>query len=342
MSAGGSGWPTGATCVALSGGVGGAKLALGLSHVVPPENLTIVANVGDDFEHLGLRICPDLDTLMYTLSGLNDEERGWGLAGETWRCMEALGRLGGETWFNLGDADLATHLERTRRLAEGQSLTEVTRTLCRTLGIGPRILPASDDDVRTVVLTRNGPLAFQHYFVRERCAPEVTGFTFEGAETARPSSEVLEALADPSLAAIVVCPSNPFISIDPILAVPGMREALRSASAPVVAIAPVVAGDAIKGPTAKMMRELGMAVDATTPARRYRDLLAGYVVDRADADLRPALEADGLHVLATGTVMRSLEDRVRLAREVADFVLTLGQDPACSNSSPSRKPGSAS
>jgi len=322
----GGGWPEGATCVALSGGVGGAKLALGLSHVVPPENLTIVANVGDDFEHLGLRICPDIDTLMYTLSGLADQERGWGLAGETWRCMEALGRLGGETWFNLGDADLATHLERSRRLHRGECLTEVTGALCRSLNVGPSILPATDDRLRTIVQTDRGPLGFQHYFVRERCVPEVTGFTFEGAETARLSAEVSKAMTDPRLAAVVICPSNPFISIDPILAVPGMRDALRAVSAPVIAVAPVVAGEAIKGPTAKMMQELGLPVDASTPALRYRDLLAGYVVDDADADLAPAIEGEGVAVLSTGTVMRSLEDRVRLARAVMDFALNLPRD----------------
>lgn len=320
------GWPEGATCVALSGGVGGAKLALGLAHVVPPENLTIIANVGDDFEHLGLRVCPDIDTLMYTLSGLADQERGWGLAGETWRCMEALGRLGGETWFNLGDADLATHLERSQRLQRGESLTEATQALCRALGVRPTILPATDGRLRTIVQTDRGPLGFQHYFVRERCAPEVTGFTFEGAETTSLPADVSKALTDPRLAVVVVCPSNPFISVDPILAVPGMREALQACSAPVVAVAPVVAGEAIKGPTAKMMRELGLPVDASTPASRYRDLLAGYVVDDADADLAPAIEAGGVAVLSTGTVMRSLGDRVRLARAVTDFALNLPRD----------------
>ena len=216
-----------ASYVALSGGVGGAKLALGLCDVLEdPSRLTVVANTGDDFEHLGLKVCPDLDTLTYTLSGLANEETGWGRAGESGAFMEALGALGGETWFFLGDKDLAIHVERTRRLQAGESLSAVTAALCARLGVPARIVPMSDDPVPTVVETPEGPLAFQHYFVRERCRPAVLGFRYEGAERARPCAAFVDALAAPDLGAVVVCPSNPYISIDPILAVPGVRAAL--------------------------------------------------------------------------------------------------------------------
>src|SRR5690606_4706911 len=257
--------------LALSGGIGGAKLALGLAQVLTADELVIAANPGDDFEHLGLTICPDLDTLTYTLSGLSDTERGWGRQGEGWNFMAALGELGGETWFNLGDRDLALHAERTRRLRAGESLSEVTAALCSRLGIGPRIVPATDQPVRTVVETPDGPLPFQHYFVRLRCEPVVTGFRFEGAAAARPSPALAQALADPHLRAVVICPSNPFISIDPILAIPGVTEALRQVAAPVVAVSPVVGGAAVKGPTAKMLSELGFEVSAATVARHYAE-----------------------------------------------------------------------
>ena len=301
---------------ALSGGVGGAKLALGLSKLLPPADLTIVANVGDDFEHLGLYVAPDLDTLMYTLAGLSNPETGWGQAGESWNFLAALGELGGETWFRLGDRDLATHVERTRRLRSGETLSRATAALCAGLGVASRILPASDQKVRTLVQTAQGPLAFQHYFVRERCAPAVTGFVFEGAAAARPAPGVLAALSDPALGAVVICPSNPFISIDPILAVPGLAAALREAPAPVIAVSPIVGGDALKGPTAKMMRELGLPSSAAAVARHYGDLLDGFVLDTADAALAPEIEAAGLPVLATDTVMRTLEDRIALTRAV--------------------------
>ena len=232
-----------ASYVALSGGVGGAKLALGLCDVLEdPGRLTVVANTGDDFEHLGLQVCPDLDTLTYTLAGLANEETGWGRAGESGAFMEALGALGGETWFFLGDKDLAIHVERTRRLRAGESLSTVTSALCTRLGIRARIVPMSDDPVPTVVETPEGPLAFQHYFVRERCRPKVRGFRHEGAERARPAPRSSTPLAAPDLGAVIVCPSNPYISIDPILAVPGVRAALAACEAPVIAVSPSSAG----------------------------------------------------------------------------------------------------
>ncbi len=309
--------------VALSGGVGGAKLALGLANMLPPEDLTIIANTGDDFEHLGLTICPDIDTLTYTLAGVSNPETGWGRDGETWQFMTSLDALGGETWFQLGDRDLATHVERSRRLAAGETLTDITEDFSRRLGIGPCILPMSDTPVRTVVETPDGPLPFQHYFVRERCAPVVTGFRFDGAADARPAPGIAEALADGNLGAIVICPSNPFISIDPIFAVPGLRDMLAAAKAPVVAVSPIVGGKALKGPTAKMMTELGLDSDAVAVARHYGDLLDGFVLDGSDADSEDAVRALGVDVLVTGTVMQTLADKERLAREVLAFSATL-------------------
>ncbi len=235
------------TVVALSGGVGGAKLALGLARIVPPEALTVIANVGDDFEHLGLAISPDIDTLTYVLAGLDDTARGWGRRGESWAFMAALAELGGESWFNLGDRDLALHVERTRRLRAGETLSQVTADIARRLGIGPRILPASDDPVRTVVDTADGPLAFQHYFVREQCRPAVRGFRYDGADRARAQPEALAALAAPDLQAVVICPSNPYISVDPILAIPALRRALADCAAPVVAVSPIVGGSGAQG-----------------------------------------------------------------------------------------------
>jgi LPPG:FO 2-phospho-L-lactate transferase len=311
------------TCVALSGGVGGAKLALGLSRILAPAQLDVIVNTGDDFEHLGLTICPDLDTLTYTLAGLNNTETGWGRAGETWTFMASLRALGGESWFQLGDGDLAIHVERTRRLAAGEPLSRVTAELTARLGIELSVIPMSDEPVRTFVETAAGALAFQHYFVRDQCAPEVTGFEFRGAKTATPSPMALGALADPALDAVVICPSNPFISIDPILAVPGLRGAIEDAAAPVIAVSPIVGGKAIKGPTAKMMLELGVTQSAASVARHYDGLIDGFVLDSEDAASGDEIRALGLDVLTTNTVMQSLEDRVSLAANVLEFATKL-------------------
>jgi LPPG:FO 2-phospho-L-lactate transferase len=303
------------TVLALSGGVGGAKLALGLYRVLPPEALTVVANIGDDFEHLGLTICPDLDTLLYTLSNEANPELGWGRRGETWTFMSALEKLGGESWFKLGDGDLATHVERTRRLAAGEALSAIMDDFRRRLGITARLLPASDDKVRTQLETDRGRLDFQHYFVRMRCEPKVRRLAFAGSETARPNPDFLAALADPDLRAVVICPSNPFISIDPILAVPGVRDALRNCPAPVIAVSPIISGKAVKGPTAKMMEELGLPVDAAAVARHYRDFLHAYVADETDRDAVAGLD---LPVVLAPTLMVTLEDREQLARIVLE------------------------
>jgi LPPG:FO 2-phospho-L-lactate transferase len=302
--------------LALSGGIGGAKLALGLSRVLPAGHLTVVANTGDDFEHLGLHISPDIDTLIYVLAGLDNPQTGWGRRDETWSFMAALGELGGETWFRLGDRDLAMHVERTRRLKAGETLSGITADVARRLGIASRILPMTDDKVRTRVETRDGVLDFQHYFVGRQCIPQVTGFVFEGADTAAPHPDVIGALRHPGLRAVIVCPSNPFISIDPILALPGLRAALAATAAPVIAVSPIIAGRAVKGPTAKMMTELGLSVDPLTVATHYRGLIDGYVMD--DADSQMAAMPD-LPVETTRTLMQSLDDREALARAVLAF-----------------------
>lgn len=319
--------PAAPTWLALSGGVGGAKLALGLARALDdPSRLTIAANVGDDFEHLGLAICPDIDTLMYTLAGLANPETGWGRAGETATFMAALAALGGETWFHLGDGDLATHVERTRRLRGGETLAAVTAALCARLGIAAAIVPASDDPVRTVVETEVGDLDLQHYFVREACRPAVRGFRYEGAGAATAQPRLLERLADPALAAVVICPSNPYISIDPILAVPALRAAIAASAAPVVAVSPLVGGRALKGPTAKMMAELGVEPAAASIARHYGGLLDGFVIDRADAGEAAAIAATGVETLVAPTVMRDLPDRIALARAVLAFARRLRGD----------------
>jgi len=301
--------------LALSGGIGGAKLALGLYRILPPGALMVAANTGDDFEHLGLAISPDLDTLLYTLAGLDNPELGWGRRDETWTFIKALDSLGGETWFNLGDGDLATHVERTRRLAAGESLSQIADDFRRRLGISARLLPMSDDRVRTRLRTAEGWLDFQDYFVRQRCRPVVREIAFAGADQARPQPNFLAALADKNLRAVVICPSNPFISIDPILSLPGIHEALRACQAPVVAVSPIIGGKAVKGPTAKMMAELGLPVDAAAVARHYGELLDHYVADETDANEIGDL---GLPVTVTRTFMLSLEDREALARVVLE------------------------
>ncbi len=299
--------------LALSGGIGGAKLALGLSRILPPGALTVVANTGDDFEHLGLAVSPDLDTLLYTLAGLDNPETGWGRRGETWSFMAALSQLGGESWFQLGDADLATDVERTRRLRAGESLSQITADFARRLGVAAQILPMSDDPVRTRLNTAEGWLDFQDYFVRRRCAPAVQELHFDGAAAARPQPDFIAALCDPALRAVIICPSNPFISIAPILALAGVREALAACKAPVIAVSPIIGGRAVKGPTAKIMAELGLETSATAVARYYHGLLDAFLLEEEDM---PA--ADGLktRLIPARTLMRSLEDREALAWKV--------------------------
>lgn len=307
--------------LALAGGVGGAKLAQGLATHCAPEHLVIAVNCGDDFEHLGLPICPDLDTVMYTLAGLANPETGWGQKDESWNFMAALKRLGGPDWFNLGDRDLATHVTRRARLAAGDKLSEVTAELCARLGVAHRIVPMSDDKVATRVQSDAGRLDFQDYFVRRRCAPKVESFHFDGAAQAQPHPLLLQGLREAET--IVLCPSNPFVSIGPILALPGVENALRTRHGAAIAVSPIVAGQAIKGPAAKMFAELELDCSALGVARWYGTRLDAMVIDTADAPLKPQIEALGQRVLVCDTIMHSDADRAVLARRVLDFAATL-------------------
>jgi LPPG:FO 2-phospho-L-lactate transferase len=309
--------------VALCGGVGGAKLALGLYRVLEPGQLSVIVNTGDDFDHLGLHISPDLDTVLYTLGGIADRERGWGRAGETWNFMDALGRLGGETWFQLGDHDLATHVTRTQWLRDGGTLSEFTSQTARRLGISARIMPMSDDRVQTIAETAEGDLPFQQYFVRRRCEPAVKAIRFESATKAVPAPDVLDLLSHPGVRAIVICPSNPYLSIDPILAVPGIRRALAN-TAPVIAVSPIIGGQAVKGPTAKIMQELGILVNTQTIAAHYRGLIDALVIDEVDAADRANADVP---IMTTLTMMKTFEDRERLARDVVSFAEQLSRQP---------------
>jgi len=308
-----------ASYLALCGGVGGAKLADGLAQVLPPDRLTVAVNVGDDFEHLGLTICPDLDSVCYALADVENHVTGWGRAGETWGVMEALGGLQGDTWFRLGDKDLALHLLRLRALRRGDTLSAVTAELCRRLGIAHRVTPISDQPVRTMVDSDEGLLPFQRYFVERQCQPRVTGFRFDGALEARLAPAVEAALASPDLAGILICPSNPYVSIGPMLAVPGLREHLLRKRVPVLAVSPIVHGAALKGPAAKMMSELGVPVTSLSVARTYGNLIDALLIDPADAaECAQRGPADAEFVLAP-SVMRSREDRAQLARACLDW-----------------------
>lgn len=303
------------TVLALTGGVGGAKLALGLAKLLPPSEVAFVVNTGDDFEHLGLHISPDVDTLTYTLAEMANASVGWGRADESWHFIEALGQFGGETWFRLGDRDLALHIHRRTLLESGLGLSAATAAIAKALAVKHAILPMSDDPVRTRVLTPDGALAFQHYFVRDRCRPVATGFEFAGAEDAK----INPAIPFDTATAIVICPSNPFVSVDPILAVPGMRAALKACGVPIVAVSPIIGGKAIKGPTAKMMRELGVPATTVEVAKHYAGLVTHFVIDQIDAESQSAVAALGMKTAVAQTLMTSLEDRVALGRTVLEF-----------------------
>lgn len=310
--------------VALAGGVGGAKLAHGLAQHQNPEYLSIVVNTGDDFEHLGLLICPDLDTVLYNLAEVNHPGQGWGREAETFRVLDELQRLGHDPWFLLGDKDIALHLLRRQMLDAGCSLTAVAAALAQRLGVGHPVLPMSDQAVRTIIQTPEGDLPFQEYFVHRRCLPTMVGIRFDGLDRAAPSAAVATAIATAS--AIIFCPSNPFVSIDPILALPGLRQWL--ANKPAVAVSPIVGGQALKGPAAKMMAEIGAEVSALGVARRYADVLDGFVIDHADAELAPAIGDLGMQVLVANTVMSDKAARKRLAAETLAFASSIaGETP---------------
>ena len=304
--------------VALAGGVGGAKLAHGLAQILPPEDLTVIVNTGDDFEHYGLYICPDLDTVCYTLAGLANPETGWGRVDESWNVINNAIKLGGPDWFHLGDQDLGTHLERTRRLKEGQSLSQITKDFCEAWGIHHTILPMSNQPVRTIVETEEGDLAFQEYFVHRRCEPRVTGFRFEGVEAAEPAPGAIEAIqcAD----AVIICPSNPWVSIDPILRVFSPLQPLVEFGLRVVAISPIIDGQTIKGPAAKMYRELGIEPSALAVANHYRGLANGFVLDTIDKQLQGEIRSLNMRTLVTNTLMKSHDNRKQLAFDVLNFM----------------------
>lgn len=302
--------------VALAGGVGGAKLAEGLAQVLPPDDLTVVVNTGDDFRIYGLYVSPDLDTVCYTLAGLNNPATGWGRRDETWNAVDNAARLGGPGWFRIGDQDFGTHLERTRRLKEGQALSQITADFCRAWGIPQRVIPMSDEPISTIVETvEHGNLPFQNYFVEHGCQPRVSGFHFEGVDRAKPAPGVLPAIEQADL--VVICPSNPWVSINPILAVPGLRDAI--AEKPVIAVSPIIEGKVIKGPAAKMFAELGIHPSAKAVADHYGSLLAGFVLDQADQNLVEAFQGSGIIPLTANTIMVSAEDRKRVAQEVIGF-----------------------
>ncbi|HBX71044.1 MAG TPA: 2-phospho-L-lactate transferase [Chloroflexi bacterium] len=301
--------------IALAGGVGGAKLADGLAKILLPEDLTIIVNTGDDFEHLGLKICPDLDTVCYTLAGLGNPQTGWGRADESFNALENVRQLGGPDWFGVGDRDLGTHLERTRRLREGQPLSQITRDFCKAWGIGPTVLPMSDDSIPTIVLSDEGELPFQEYFVHRRCEPRVSGFRFQGVETAAPAPGVVQAMREADL--VVICPSNPWVSIDPILALPTLKSEIESL--PMVAVSPIIGGQAVKGPVVKMYQELGIQPSALAVARHYQDFLSGFVFDQVDQDLESEIQQLNVLTLCADTLMTSPTQRKRLAQDVLKF-----------------------
>ena len=305
--------------VALAGGVGGAKLAVGLAAVLPPGEITIVVNTGDDFEHLGFTVCPDLDTVLYTLAGVNNLALGWGRANETWHVMDEVKRLGGEDWFQLGDRDLALHVLRREGLARGESLSTVTRDLALRFGVKHTMLPMSETPVRTMVKTKSGELDFQDYFVRQRCKPRVTGFRFAGARAAR-VPDALARVMRGHVDAVVICPSNPFVSIAPIFSVPAIKSWLKARTFPVIAVSPIIGGAAVKGPAAKMMRELGIKPTALEIARHYGHTVDHWVIDRQDATLAGAIERLRKRVVITDTLMTSRSKSAALARHVLALV----------------------
>jgi LPPG:FO 2-phospho-L-lactate transferase len=309
-----------ARVIALAGGVGGAKLAYGLAASLSPEDLTVIVNVGDDFTHLGFPVCPDIDTVLYTLAGIANRETGWGIAGETWSFMEAVGRLGGETWFRLGDRDIATHVLRRQLLDEGKSLTEATDELRRRQGIGCRVIPATDDRLRTIVQTDRGEMDFQSYFVRDRCEPVVQSLRYDGADTARPSLLKGRAWTDADIDGIVICPSNPYLSVAPMLAIPAAQNWLRNRHCPAVAVSPIIGGQAVKGPAAKLMREFGKDASVLTVAHYYRGLIDVLLIDSQDAGEAESVAVMGIRPVICDIMMRSDAERRQLAATCIDLL----------------------
>ncbi len=308
------GFPRSPAVLALAGGVGGAKLALGLARCLPPDDLVICVNTGDDETFHGLHVSPDLDTMMYTLSGLSNEKTGWGVADDTFIALEMLGRFGADTWFNLGDRDLATHIRRTELLSEGKTLSQVTTELNRCLGVAHHVTPMSDDPVKTVLTTDEGELPMQRYFVGRGAEPKVTEVCYVGADTATPSPGLESAIAGAGM--LVLCPSNPYLSLGPILALPGVRQRMRAFPGKKVCVSPIVGGDSVKGPAGKIMAELGLEVSCVEVAREYRDICNVFVMDRQDRDLAANVEEMEITPLVTSIIMETEEDKIALAKEI--------------------------
>ena len=300
--------------LALAGGVGGAKLALGLASSLDPGQLVVCVNTGDDDTFHGLHVSPDLDTIMYTLSGLSNQETGWGVAGDTFTALEMLGKFGVDTWFNLGDRDFATHIRRTQLLADGKTLSEVTDELNRSLGVTQLVVPMSDDPVKTVLITDEGELPMQRYFVGRRAEPKITQVRYLGAATATASPGFQDALASAGM--LVMCPSNPYLSLGPILALPAIRQTIRVFPGKKVCVSPIVGGDAVKGPAGKIMAELGKEVSCVQVAREYHDICDVLVIDVQDEALAPQIQEMGITPLVTSTIMNTSEDRIALAKEI--------------------------
>lgn len=318
-----------ARVAAVCGGVGGAKLAAGLLQALPAHGLGLIVNTGDDFEHLGLHISPDIDTVLYTLSGLANPATGWGRRDETWSFMHALQALGGPGWFRLGDGDLALHVQRTQRLAAGETLSAIVAAVAQRLGIAAQVLPMTDGRLRTRVRSDAGWIDFQDYFVRQQCQPPLREIRFDGAAACQPAPGVAELLGAQELEAIVICPSNPYLSVDPVLAVPGLRALLRAAGVPIVAVSPLIAGAAVKGPTAKIMAELGKTSSALEVARHYRGLIDGFVLDQRDAELAAGIASEtGVPVRLCDTLMQCDDDRQRVAQASLQLAAELRHDRA--------------
>ncbi len=305
--------------LALAGGVGGAKLCLGLARVLGADDLRIVVNTGDDEEFYGLHVSPDLDTVMYTLAGMSNPDTGWGIAGESFATLHSLGRLGMDTWFGLGDQDMATHIVRSQMLRQGKTLSEVTSRLCLSLDIAHPVAPMTDDRVRTTVVTDRGPMPFQTYFVKMRCEPVVTELRFEGAQSAAMSPALRQSLDSSDM--LIVCPSNPYLSIAPMLAVPRARAAIESFAGVKIAVSPIVGGQALRGPAAKLLSELGEDVSCVGVARQYVGLCDVFVIDQIDAHLSPDIRALGMRPLVTNTVMETEADKIELARRILDATI---------------------
>ncbi len=306
--------------VALAGGVGGAKLAYGFAQILKPGDLTVIVNTGDDFEHFGLYICPDLDTVCYSLANLADPSTGWGREDDSYRTFEEAKKIGGPGWFKIGDKDLGTHLERTRRLKAGQKLSEITRNFCRSWGVNSQILPMTDDKVATTLLTADREeLSFQEYFVHQKCQPIIESIKFSGIEKAEPAPIVIDSIKDANL--VVICPSNPWVSIDPILNVQGIRKALLEKK--VIALSPIIQGKALKGPAAKMFSELGIEPSAEAVVNHYRGLIRGFVFDKLDLNLKSKIDRTGIISYTTDTILRNKSEKIQMAKEIIKFSETI-------------------